>query len=66
MPGVRLLLTPGKIVQVIVLRVVLIVVWAVVENVGDDPLDVAIVIVDENVDRSKSVPSEFLGEITNS
>ena len=41
-------------------------VWVVVENDGDDPLDVAIVIADENVDRSKSVPSEFLGEITNS
>ena len=49
-----------------VLSVVFTVVWAVVENDGDDPLDDAIVIAAVNPVRLKSVPSEFLGEITNS
>ena len=48
------------------LSVVFTTVWAVVENDGDDPLDVAIVIAEVNPVRLKSVPSEFLGEITNS
>ena len=58
--------TPGKIVQVIVLSVVFTTVWAVVENDGDDPLDVAIVIAEVNPVKLKLLPSEFFGEITNS